>query len=66
MNNIEIFSHRNEAIDRAILPSLGEYANDYDLDAIFDAAFDWDEGGRGFIQVVTDAEFWTIVADSEI
>ena len=49
---------------------FGDFANDYDIDAIIDEAYAYrvDEDGRGnellgtagFEQIVTDEEFWAI------
>jgi hypothetical protein len=65
------YTTRQDAIEQAILPALGEHADDYDTDAIFDATFehkvDRDGDGNehlntaGFEQIVTDEEFWRVV-----
>jgi hypothetical protein len=59
-----------DVIDQAVAPALGEYADDYDLEAIAREAFDYkvdtDADGNelldtaGFEQVVDKAGFWAI------
>ncbi len=66
------YTTRPDAIEQAILPALGDHADDYDVDAIcqetFDYRVDTDQHGNellntaGFEQTVTDDEFWEIVA----
>lgn len=56
-----IYTTKTDAMEREILPALGEYASDHDLDAIFDRAFTWT--GRGYEQTVSSDEFWEIVTD---
>lgn len=60
-----------DVIEQAVLPALGEYADDHDADAIAREAYtyrvDHDAHGNellntaGFEQAVTDDEFWQIV-----
>lgn len=59
-----------DAIEQAIIPAIEssgvDSVLDYDLHAIFQLAFDWNEARTGFVQTVTDDEFWQIVADNTI
>lgn len=62
----ERYTTRQDAIEQAIVPALGDFGTDYDLDAIFDACFEYDpcEGhiqDAGYVQVVDDADFWQAV-----
>lgn len=64
-----------DVIDRAVVPALGDFANDYDVEAIAREAFAWridtDGQGRellntgGFEQVVSDEAFWEIAKKHE-
>jgi hypothetical protein len=64
------YTTRTDAIEQAIIPALGEYADDFDIEAIAGDTFayqvDTDADGNellntaGFEQIVDDAEFWTI------
>jgi len=60
-----------DVIDREVAPALGEFGDDYDLEAIAREAFefrtDCDDRGnllldtQGFEQIVSEEEFWEIV-----
>lgn len=60
----------SDAIEQAVIPALGEYGNDYDLEAIAREAFEYkvdtDANGNellntaGFEQVVDETGFWAI------
>jgi hypothetical protein len=56
---------RTEFIQREILPTLGEYANDYDLDAICDEVSDFDER-EGYVwkdeYASDEAAYWQVVS----
>lgn len=39
-----IYATRREATEQAIAPALGEYGEDYDIDAIADEALVWHDG----------------------
>ncbi|MEU0078502.1 hypothetical protein ABZY58_11450 [Micromonospora tulbaghiae] len=66
------FTTRQDVIEQDILPALGEHGDDYDTDAICREAYEYrvDTDGQGnellntagFEQIVTDDEFWEIVA----
>jgi hypothetical protein len=66
------YATRQDAEQRALIPALGVYADSFDIDAISAAVFEYrvDKDGAGnellntagFEQVVTDAEFWDVVA----
>ncbi|MBW1600917.1 hypothetical protein JJV70_02120 [Streptomyces sp. JJ66] len=59
-----------DVIDQAIVPALGEYGSDYDIEAIARETHTWvidtDSDGNellntgGFEQTVSDDEFWAI------
>ena len=59
------YSTKTDAIAQAILPALGEHADDFDIDAIFDEAYGWDDEGH-LVQTVSDDEFWQIVEAHDI
>lgn len=59
-----IYSSKDQIIDLAIIPALGGYENDYNLDAIFEQAYTWNCETNAFDQVDED-EFWVIVAANE-
>ena len=53
------FSTKTDAIDQYITPALGEYASDYDLDAIFDECFTWKDGR---LVCIHEDDFYEIAA----
>lgn len=58
------FTTRTRAIEQVILPALGEYAADFDIDAIADEVLGNYE--HGYVQKVDTDEFWEIVAKHDI
>lgn len=57
------YSSKQDALERVILPSLGEYASEHDTDAIFNRAFKY-VPGFGFWQNVSRPVYWVIVAQT--
>lgn len=66
-----------DAIDQEVLPALGQYAADYDVEAIADEVFRFDDGydqttgvhnldRQGFYQAVGDDAFWQIAENHQI
>ena len=51
---------KNDALN-AIRNDLTDWAEDHDIEAIFDAAFAYDKVAGGFYQAVDGDEFWQIV-----
>lgn len=61
------YTTRNEAIDREIIQPLGEYAGQFDIDAIADQVLV--SVGEGIDYRFTtngDVDFWDVVAQHEI
>lgn len=59
-------ANKNEIILNVIVPSLGGFEDDFDLDAIFNDCFEFVGGPRVFEMVATAEEFWASVARHEI
>ena len=59
MDFVQQFSSRQDAIELLILPALGDFVEDFDVEAIADEVLDYRDGG--FTSVVDDEEFWEIV-----
>ena len=55
----DTYTTKQDAIEQAILPALGEFAADHDVDAIFNATSAYE--GAGFVQTATVDEFWAAV-----
>lgn len=59
--DITTYTTRQDAFDYAIEPALGEYVADYDMDAIFDTCFAYNQARQGFEQIVDVDGFWASV-----
>lgn len=69
------YTTKRDAIEREILPALGEYADDYDIDKLADKVLAWvdviDTAGNvrldlsGFQLAVEAGEFWTAAQEAE-
>lgn len=59
-----MFTTKQDAIAQVITPALGDYADDFDIDQIFDATFEYD--GKGFTQIVDQDTFWAEVEKAAI
>lgn len=61
------YTTRNEAIDREIIQPLGEYADQFDIDAIADQVLvSIGEGINYRFTTSDDVDFWDVVAQHEI
>lgn len=61
------YTTRNEAIDREIIQPLGEYAGQFDIDAIADQVLvSIGEGIDYRFTTNEDVDFWDVVAQNEI
>lgn len=61
------YTTRNEAIDREIIQPLGEYADQFDIDAIADQVLvSVGEGIDYRFTTSDDVDFWDVVAQNEI
>lgn len=53
---------KTDVMEQEIIPALDGHEDDYDLDAIFDACWDWRDGA--FVQ--NDSDFWAVVQANDI
>lgn len=61
------YTTRNEAIDREIIQPLGEYAGQFDIEAIADQVLvSVGEGIDYRFTTNDDIDFWDVVAQNEI
>lgn len=58
------YTTKNDALAN-IREALDEHVNDYDLDAIFNAIYSYDEKLGSFVED-EDADFWSIVAANDL
>ncbi|MHA3724198.1 hypothetical protein ACXR2T_10000 [Leucobacter sp. HY1910] len=57
---VQTYTTKTDVMEQAILPALGEHAQDFDVDQIFDEAFEFTNGA--LTQSCSDEEFWEIAA----
>ena len=58
------YATKTDAIDQYIRPSLGDFAEDYDIDAIFDEAFRWRDGK--LVLTIPEEEYYEVVARHDL
>lgn len=56
------YTTRNDYMEQEIIPALGEFADDFDVELIIDLTAGYTPG-KGFFQAVSTNEFWPIVWD---
>jgi hypothetical protein len=59
------FTNARDALD-SIREALGEYAEDHNLRAIFEEAFEYDRERQAFVQTAYFDAFWAIVERNAI
>ena len=60
-----VYTTITDAIERYIEPALGDYADDYDMEAIFDDLFEYDEAKRGFVER-EDLDFYEVAQAHDV
>ena len=61
---MQLYTTKADVFAQHILPALGEYAEDYDVDGIFLNTFKFDDSKQAFYQEVSSEKFWEIVEDN--
>lgn len=59
------YTTKADALDYCIKPALGDFVEDFDLDAIFDDFFRYDEQERGFVER-DDVDFWDVAESHDV
>ena len=57
------FATKTDAIEQSILPALGEYADDFDIDGIFDDCFTYEDG---YFVPREGVDFWEVAEKHDI
>ena len=60
------YTTKTDAIEQCIEPALGDFADDFDMDEIFNRAFKYDEGERAFVLAVDVDGFYEIAQDCDM
>lgn len=60
-----MYATKKDAVGQEIIPALGEYVDDFDIDKIFDRAFEYSADLQAFVQTVDTEGFWVIAQEAE-
>lgn len=62
---LEFYGYMNE-VEGAVIGALGEFAGEFDIEAIIERAFGWYVPKSVYISVVSPETFWQIVEECEL
>lgn len=65
VEELETYGYMNE-VEGAVIGTLGEFAGEFDLEAIIDRAFGWYVPKSVYISIVSPDTFWQIVEECEL
>lgn len=65
VEELETYSYMNE-VEGAVIGALGEFAGEYDIEAIIERAFGWYVPRSVYVGVVSPVTFWQIVEECEL
>lgn len=65
VEELETYGYTNE-IEGAVIGALGEFAGEYDIEAIIERAFGWYVPKSVYVSVVSPETFWQIVEECEL
>ena len=65
VEDLEFYGYMNE-VEGAVIGALGEFAGEFDLEAIIDRTFGWYVPKSVYVSVVSPEAFWQIVEECEL
>lgn len=65
VEELETYEYMNE-VEGAVIGALGEFAGEFDIEAIIERAFGWYVPRSVYISVVSPDTFWQIVEECEL
>ena len=65
VEDLEFYSYMNE-VEGAVIGALGEFAGEFDIEAIIEQAFGWYVPKSVYVSVVSPDTFWQIVEECEL
>ena len=65
VEDLEFYGYMNE-VEGAVIGALGEFAGEFDLEAIIERAFGWYIPRSVYVSVVSPEAFWQIVEECEL
>ena len=65
VEELETYAYMNE-VEGAVIGALGEFAGEFDIEAIIERAFGWYVPKSVYVSVVSPDTFWQIVEECEL
>lgn len=65
VEDLEFYGYMNE-VEGAVIGALGEFAGEFDTEAIIERAFGWYVPKSVYVSVVSPDTFWQIVEECEL
>lgn len=65
VEELETYDYMNE-VEGAVIGALGEFAGEYDIEAIIERAFGWYVPKSVYVSVASPETFWQIVEECEL
>lgn len=65
VEELETYGYMNE-VEGAFIGALGEFADEFDIEAIIERAFGWYVPKSVYVSVVSPDTFWQIVEECEL
>lgn len=65
VEELETYDYMNE-VEGAVIGALGEFAGEFDIEAIIERAFGWYVPKSVYVSVVSPETFWQIVEECEL
>lgn len=65
VEDLEFYGYMNE-VEGAVIGALGEFAGEFDVEAIIERAFGWYVPRSVYVSVVSPEAFWQIVEECEL
>lgn len=65
VEELETYSYMNE-VEGAVIGALGEFAGEYDIEAIIERAYGWYVPRSVYVSIVSPDTFWQIVEECEL
>ena len=65
VEELETYSYMNE-VEGAVIGALGEFAGEFDIEAIIEQAYGWYVPKSCYVNIVSPEAFWQIVEECEL
>ena len=62
---MKTYTTKNDAIEQYIEPALGDFASDFDMEEIFNQAFEYSEENNGFVLAIDEGDFFDVAQNCE-